>query len=143
MAAALVVALLAIAGCGSSSSPLSTQEFEQQLKLVCNKGTQEREAILTQITKAYYERREQAPTPQYQAGNVRKLFASYERTTEAIRDLGLPKGGEEKAESLIKAREAAAAKVAANAVAARGHLFAIVKPANDRARAYGAQSCVF
>jgi hypothetical protein len=138
----MAAALLAAAGCGGGDSSVSKQEFEQQLKAACNKGLQAREHSYTQITNEYLESGKQ-PTPDYQAENIRKLFASYQETTEEIADIGLPEGEEKKAEALIKAREDGYDTVIEDPLATREKWPQVFHDASKKAEAFGAGTCSF
>jgi len=138
----VVLALLAaLAGCGSDSSSVSKDEFTRELKLVCNKGLQERETLIKNLTQEYYEERAERATPEYQAKNLRSLMDVYQGTTEQIADIGLPEGEEEKVEALIKSREEAAAKVQASPLGTRDNLEIIFKDPDAKAEAFDAPSC--
>jgi len=135
--------LLALAGCGGGDedSSLSKEEYTTQLELVCNKGSQERETLVTTISKEYYEQREQRANAKYQEENLLKLMDTYQGTTEKIADIGLPEGEEEKAEAFIQAREEAAGKVEASPLGTRDNLEIIFEPANEKSQALGVGNC--
>ena len=139
---AVLALLLAVAGCGGSDddSSVSKEEFGQQLKLACNEGLQERETLVRNLTREYYEEREERATPEYQAENLLKVMATYQKTTDKIADIGLPEGEEEKVEGFIKAREEAAAKVEASPIGTRDALESIFKDANEKALALDAKT---
>jgi hypothetical protein len=137
---ALLISLLAIAGCGSDSS-LSQAEYEQQLELVCNTGLRERAELVSAITREFEVQRERNSSPQYEAENLSKLATTYEQTTEAIDDLGLPEQDPKKVEELIRTREEASAKVLADPLGARGNLEPIFEDANEVAESLGVKSC--
>jgi hypothetical protein len=139
----LVLGLVVLGGCGGSDdSSLSKEEFTQQLKLVCNEGLKERETLVRQLAKDYYEKRAQNPTPQYQANNLLKVIAVYQGTTQGIADIGLPEGEEKEVEAFIAAREEAAAKVEASPIGTRDTIETIFKSPNEKAAALGAETCV-
>jgi hypothetical protein len=139
---AFLAILMALGGCGGSdSSSVSQEEFTQQLKLVCNKGLQEREALIKELTQEYYEQREERATPAYQAENLRKMMATYQGTTEKIAEIGMPEGEEAKIEALIKAREEAAARVEASPLGTRDNIEIIFRDADSKAKAFEAPSC--
>jgi hypothetical protein len=141
--AVVLVMLVSFAGCGSgSSSSLSEEDYMQEVRLVCNQGLKEREELINQINRDYYEKREQATNTKYQVENLRKLIGLYQKTTEELADVGLPEGGEKKAEEMLRAREEAAAKVQASPLGTRDSLEVVFKDANDRAEAYGLKTCV-
>jgi hypothetical protein len=138
----VLIMLMALAGCGGGDdSSLTKDEYTKQLQVVCNKGSQERETLITDISRDYYEKREQRATPKYQEENLLKLIDTYQGTTDDIRDIGLPEGEEEKAEAFIEAREEAAAKVEASPLGTRDNLQAIFEPANEKSQALGVGNC--
>ncbi|HET8955958.1 MAG TPA: hypothetical protein VFN18_09905 [Solirubrobacterales bacterium] len=138
----MLIALIAFAGCGGEDdSSLSKQEYTKQLQLVCNKGAQERETLVTSISRDYYTKREQRATPEYQAENLLKLVATYNTTTDNIRDIGLPEGDEDTAEAFIQAREEAAAKVEASPLGTRDNLQAIFDVPAEKAQELGVGTC--
>ncbi|HEX6781146.1 MAG TPA: hypothetical protein VF125_03850 [Solirubrobacterales bacterium] len=138
----LIAMLLGLAACGSDDSSLSKEEYNQQLKLVCNEGLKERETLVRELSKDYYENRAQNPTPEYQAENLLKVMAVYQDTTQSIADIGKPEGEEEKVEAFIRAREEAAAKVEASPIGTRDAIETIFKDANEKAAALDAATCV-
>ncbi|HSS41587.1 MAG TPA: hypothetical protein VLK37_03450 [Solirubrobacterales bacterium] len=139
----VLAGLLAFAGCGGGDGPssLSKAEYTHQLQLVCNKGAQERETLVTNISRDYYEKREQRTNTKYQEENLLKLIDTYQGTTEKISDLGLPEGDEKKAEEFIRAREEAAAKVEASPLGTRDNLQAIFENPNEKSQALGVGNC--
>jgi hypothetical protein len=141
--AVFLASLAALAGCGGGDSSLSDKEFHQQLNLVCNHGSREEEEVYGQLAKEYHER-ETKITAQVAAANVLQLVASYQRTTEAIADIGLPEGksAKKQAEALIQLREEAAKTIQKDPVH-RERLAVIFKKPNERAMALGVQGCVF
>jgi hypothetical protein len=140
---ALLAVLGVLGGCGGGdSSTVSKEEFAQQLKLACNKGLQEQEKLVKDLTQEYYEEREERATPAYQAENLRKVMHTYQDTTDKISEMGLPEGEEQIVEDLIRAREEAAAKVDASPLGTRDNVEAIFKEADAKAKALGAPSCV-
>lgn len=142
--AILMAMLLVFVGCGGGGedSSLSKDEYTQQLKLVCNEGLKERATLIRSLSKAYYEKRAQNPTPKYQAENLLKLIAVYQATTQAIADIGLPEGQEKEVEAFIHAREEAAAKVEASPIGTRDAIETIFKDSNEKAVALDAETCV-
>lgn len=138
---AVMAVFALLAGCGGGNSSLSKDEFARELKLVCNKGLQERETLIKNLTQEYYEQRAERATPKYQAENLRSLMNIYQGTTEQIAEIGLPEGEEEKVEALLHAREEAAAKVKASPIGTRDNLEIIFKEADQKAEAFSAPSC--
>jgi hypothetical protein len=140
---AVLALLLALAGCGGGDgdASLSKQEFTNELKLACNKGKQEREVLVTTISRDYYEKHAGRATPEYQEKNLLKLMDVYAGTTEKIVDIGLPEGNEKKAEEFIHAREEATAKVEASPLGTRDNLEIIFKPAVEKGEALGVGTC--
>jgi hypothetical protein len=142
--AKIVVGLMALillaVGCGGSDSTMTAKEFEQQLKVACNNGEQERNEVYGQISTLYSEGKRK-PTRAFQQENLEKMMGVYENTTEKIAEIGFPDEGVERAESLIQAREDAAAKVAGDVWGSRNDYGVIFKDANELARAYGAGAC--
>jgi hypothetical protein len=139
---AIVALIAALAGCGEGdSSSLSKQEFTNQLKLACNKGKQERETLVTNISRDYYEHHAGRATPEYQTENLLKLMDVYQGTTKEIADIGLPDGSAKKVEAFLHAREEAAAKVEASPLGTRDNLEIIFKPAVEKGEALGVGSC--
>lgn len=115
--AVVLIGLLGIAGCGGGDSSLSKAEYQQQIELVCNRGLKEREELFKEVTAEYAKESRNANAKEIaelQADNVRKLMATYQKTTEEIADLGLPEEGEKKAEELVSGREKGVAKVESN-----------------------------
>jgi len=134
--------LLSLAGCGGGDdSSLSKQEFTNELKLACNKGKQEREVLITNISRDYYEKHAGRATPKYQEKNLLKLMGVYQGTTDRIIDIGLPEGSEKKAEEFIHARQEAAAKVEASPLGTRDNLEIIFKPPTEKGEALGVGAC--
>jgi hypothetical protein len=139
---AIAALLLALGGCGSSDdSSLSKEEFTKQLKQVCQKGGEERRALIKGIAKEYYEERAERATPEYQAENLRKLMATVQATTDEIAAIGLPEGEEKQVEEFIRTREEAAAKVEASPLGTRDNLEQIVQPIYGQAKKLGVGSC--
>lgn len=132
--------LLVVAGCGGDDSSISRQEYDQQIELVCNKGLQEREELLNDLTKEFEEQGRSAGT-KVQEENVRKLIAVYQGTTEEIADLGFPEQGEKKAEELVQAREEAASKVEADPLGSLGATATTFDKAVAAAEDLEAKSC--
>jgi DNA repair ATPase RecN len=139
---AFLVVLVALDGCGSGSSTVSKEEFAQELKLVCNKGLQEQEKLIRDLTQEYYEQREERATPEYQAENLRKVVDAYQNTTSKIAEIDLPEGEEEKVEDMIRAREEAAAKIEASPLGTRDNVEIIFRDADAQAKALDAPTCV-
>lgn len=141
---AVAAALLAVVGCGGDDSTVSKEEYDQELELICNKGLQEREELVSTINQEYEEKRSQKATTAYQVENLRKLIAVYQGTTEEIADIGLPEGqDEQKAEEFVEAREEAAAKVDASPLGTRDNLEGVFEKANELAEGFEAKSCAF
>jgi hypothetical protein len=138
--AAVLISLVVISGCGGDDS-LSREEYDQQLELVCNKNLQEREEFTSQVSREFEEQRERELTPEYQAENIGKLAAVYQKMPEAIRELGLPEEDPEQVEELIRAQEEASARVLASPIGARDSLQAMFKEADEVAESLGVQSC--
>jgi hypothetical protein len=134
---------LASAGCGGgdSSTTVSKQEFTKELKEVCENGREARRLLLKELAKEYYEERARAPTDAYQAGNIRKLVAIIQGTTDEIAALDLPEGEEKKVEDWIRGREEAAAKVEASPLGTRDNLQAIFEGSYAASRALDVGSC--
>jgi hypothetical protein len=135
--------VLAFAGCGGGGgdSTLSKQEFTKELKEVCENGREARRVLLKELAKEYYEERAHAPTDAYQAGNILKLVAIIQGTTDEIAAIGLPEGEEKKVEEWIRGREEAAAKVEASPLGTRDNLQAIFEGSYAASRALGVGSC--
>lgn len=136
----LAVAAALLAGCGSDDSSVSKAEYDQELELVCNKGLQEREEELSQLTKEF-EEKQKKPNSDSQSAAIRQLIAVYKETTEKIEDIGLPEGNEKKAEQLLAAREEAAAKVEADPLGSLGVTDTTFEKANKVAEDLEAKSC--
>lgn len=136
----LAVGAALLAGCGSDDSSISKQEYDKQLELVCNKGLQEREEELNRLTQEFEEKKRK-PNTDSQSEAIRQLIAVYQETTEKIDDIGLPEGGEKKAEELIQAREEAAAKVEADPLGSLGVTSTTFEKANKVAEDLEAKSC--
>jgi hypothetical protein len=132
--------LLLVTGCGGGDSPVSKQEYDQKLELVCNKGLQEREELLKEVDKKFEEQGRKASN-EFKAENIRKLIEVYEGTTGEIADIGLPEQSEKKAEELVQAREDAAAKVQADPLDSINNLPKIFAPANELAEDLEAKAC--
>ena len=139
----LAGALFSMIGCGGGDSTVGNDEYNQQLRLVCNKGLQEREELVNAINKDYEENQEQKATTAYQIENLRKLIAVYQGTTEGIADIGLPEERAARAEEMVEAREDAAAKVDGDPLGTRDSLEAVFKKANQLASDLDAPSCAF
>jgi hypothetical protein len=147
-AAIAVFAILGITsflfGCGggsSDNSPVTKQEFTEQLQAVCKEGREKRQELLKALSKEYYEERAARPTDSYQAKNLRKLMAILGSTTAKIAAIGLPKGEEKQVEEWIRMREEATAKVEASPLGTRDNLQAIFEGTAARSRALGLGSC--
>jgi hypothetical protein len=140
---AVAAALLVVPGCGGDDSTVSREEFDQQLELVCNKGLQEREELVSEINQEFEEKREQKADTAYQVENLRKLIAVYQGTTEEIANIGVPEQDGEKAEEFVQAREEAAAKVDASPLGTRDNLEGVFEKANELAEDFEARSCAF
>ncbi len=137
---AVAAALLVVAGCGGDDSSISKQEYDQELELVCNKGLQEREELIGQLSQEFEEGKQKSTT-KTQAENINKLIAVYKGTTEEIADIGLPEEGEKKADELVRAREEAAAKVEADPLGSLGVTSTTFEEANKIAEDLEAKSC--
>ncbi|HEY5942302.1 MAG TPA: hypothetical protein VIT89_05500 [Solirubrobacterales bacterium] len=137
---AVAAALLVVAGCGSDDSSISKQEYDQELELVCNKGLQEREELVSQLGKEFEEGKQKSNTKS-QTENIRKLIATYQGTTEEIADIGLPEKSEKKAEELVQEREKAAAKVEDDPLGSLGVTATTFEKANKVAEDLDAKSC--
>ncbi len=137
---AVAAALLVVAGCGSDDSSLSKQEYDQELELVCNKGLQEREELVSQLGQEFEEGKQKSNT-KTQTENIRKLIATYQGTTEEIADIGLPEESEKKAEELVEEREKAAAKVEDDPLGSLGVTATTFEKANKVAEDLDAKSC--
>lgn len=137
---AVAAALLVVAGCGGDDSSISKQEYDQKLELVCNKGLQEREELVSRLGQEFEEGKQKSNT-KTQTENIRNLIAVYQETTEEIADIGLPEQGEKKAEELVQEREAAAAKVEADPLGSLGVSATTFEKANKAAENLDAKSC--
>jgi hypothetical protein len=137
---AVAAALLVVAGCGSDDSSISKQEYDQELELVCNKGLQEREELVSQLGQEFEEGKQKSNTKS-QTENIRKLIATYQGTTEEIADIGLPEESEKKAEELVQEREKAAAKVEDDPLGSLGVTATTFEQANEVAEDLNAKSC--
>lgn len=132
--------LLVVGGCGSDDSSISRAEYDRQIELVCNKGLQEREEVLENLSQEFEEQGRQGGT-KVQEENIRKLVALYQGTTEELADVGLPEQGEQKAEELVQAREDAVAEAEADPLGSVGvNANTFVKP-NEIAEDLNAGSC--
>jgi hypothetical protein len=139
---AVLISLLAVAGCGGGgSSTISEAEYEQELEIVCNKGMKAYEETYIALTEEYEEKGEEEVTSEEQAENLRTLNDVYQETTEEIAEIDLPEGKEKKAEDLVREREEAAAKVEASPLGSRDTFGSIFQKANDLADSFGATSC--
>lgn len=137
----LAVAAALMAGCGGDDdSSLSKQEYDQKLELVCNKGLQEREELVSRLGKEFEEGKQKSNS-KTQTENIRKLIAIYQGTTEEIDDLGLPEQSEMKAEELVEERERAAEKVEADPLGSLGVTATTFEKANKVAEDLEAGSC--
>lgn len=132
--------LLVAVGCGSEDSSVSKQEYDQKLELVCNKGLQEREELIKEISQEFEEQERKADA-KAQAETVNKLIAVYQATTEEIADIGVPEQGEKKADELVEAREEAAAKVEADPIGSLGVSNTTFEKANKTAEDLEVKSC--
>lgn len=139
---AVAAVLLAVGGCGGGDddSSISKQEYDQQIELVCNKGLQEREELVSRLGKEFEEGKQQSNTKS-QTENIQKLIAVYQDTTEEIADVGLPEGNEKKAEELVEEREKAAEKVEADPLGSLGVTSTTFEKANKVAEDLKAKSC--
>lgn len=137
----LAVAAALLAGCGGDDdSSISQQEYDQQVELVCNKGLQEREELVSQLGKEFEEGKQKSNTKS-QTENIQKLIAVYQDTTEEIADVGLPENNEKKAEELVEEREKAAEKVEADPLGSLGVTSTTFEKANKVAEDLKAKSC--
>jgi hypothetical protein len=133
--------LLTLAACGGGGdSTISKQSFDRQLEVVCNKGLQDREEVMSRLGREYQESGQKTST-QLQTENVRKLIGAYQRTTEEIDDLDLPEGSEQKVEELVEAREKAAETVEADPLGSIGVNATTFNKANKVATELEAASC--
>lgn len=136
----LAVAAALLAGCGDDDSSVSKQEYDQQLELICNKGLQEREELIDDLSNKIQESN-QGSDLKVQEENIRELVAIYQRNTEEIADVGFPEQNEQKAEELVQAREDAAAKVEADPFGSLGTTNTTFEKANKLAEDLKAKSC--
>ncbi len=135
--------LWGLTGCGGGGGDetLTKAQFEQQAKLICNKGQQEREeAIHAQLQKLEEGESKQA-TAAMQEAAVLAVLDSYDRMTAKLADVGLPEGDEAQVEKIVDSMETAAAQVRANPQSAAGS-GAPFKEADELLKAYGLESCV-
>jgi hypothetical protein len=137
---AAVGTLALVVGCGGEDSTVSKQEYDQKLELACNKGLQEREEMLEEISQKFEEGGRKT-SKDFQSENLIALIALYEGTTEEIADIGVPEEGEQEAEELVQAREDAAAKVQDDPLGSIDSLITIFAEANKLAEDLEAKSC--
>jgi membrane protein involved in colicin uptake len=140
----VMVGLLGIAGCGSDDSSISKTEYDQQLELVCNKGLQEREEVLKEISEEFKQRNPKISAKeeaQEQAANIKRLMTVYRGTTEEIAEIGAPDEGGKMAEEFVKAREDAAGKVEADPRSALEASTSVFAKASKIAEDFDVPSC--
>lgn len=109
MALALAAALLS-AGCGggSDSPPPTKAAYLKQVNKICEEGQKRHDSVLASFAKQFQR---EGLTPKMEGDITFAILDPLEETTERIAQLTPPKGGEPKAEALIKAREDAAARM--------------------------------
>jgi hypothetical protein len=137
LAALLGLALVA-AGCGSDEKTISKAEFLRKGNAICASGNKEIDAGANKIFRNRKSRPSQADIKRF-ANEV--LLPSVERQVKGIKDLGAPKGDEDKVKAILDAADegiAAGKRDPASLASDNADPFA---KANRLARAYGLTVC--
>jgi hypothetical protein len=135
----VVIGLLAVTGCGGSSS-LSKAEYRQQVELICNKGLQAREEWIVESNEVAKEEEAKGKKVSLAEG-LRGYIEVYEGTTEEIADLSPPEESEKQAEELVQARETAASKANEDPIKALTKSTVIFAKANEASEGLEVASC--
>jgi len=139
VAAAVVAALVILAGCGSSddsTSALTKEQYLNQGNAICTKWQKSRESALSKAQE------EVAPPVTQDKINriIVKVLEIYEGTVDELSELQPPEKDQETVDSIIASMEESAARAKAHPpTLTQGNL--PFKPANEEAEAYGLTAC--
>ena len=144
--AALLLALVAAAGCGDEDAEAITIETsslgkEQYVKQADMRCAQERAKALNELGASSPRFGTADPEPAFERGSRRILAPSLERQADAIRALGAPEGGEEQIEALLIEMERASAALVENPASDFRDYGARLRRAADLAGEYGFTQC--
>lgn len=139
LAAAFAICVVAVSGCGGSSSEdaLTKSEFVKQGNVICEESAQERSKIVGEVVE------EADPNGNVEAAQnraVTEIIPVYEETAQQLGELGVPAGDEKQVEAIVEAMEAAAERALADphtAVISN----APFREADKLAEGYGLKAC--
>jgi hypothetical protein len=135
---AAVAFALVVSGCGGGGSDsLTKAEFAKKADEICRRGEAERAEVLKAAGQKFSGKKVTAAD---QEQLVLEAIPSYEKSTQKIKELGVPEGGEKEAEALVEAMEEAAENVKADpGTATTGSI--PFKKADEIAEEIGAKGC--
>lgn len=137
----LSVVAAAIAGCGGSgdsntvtTSSLSKAEFTKKANALCEEARQE---ALAYRLPAGEEESPEAVTTTVHKG----ILPPIQRVMEEVRELGAPKGDEEKVEAILVGNEEAIEKAEGMKFSSMSDMEEVFLPTAEKARGYGVDNC--
>ena len=137
---AILIAMLAIAGCGGGddTSSLTKAEFTKQANAGCKEHTKEREKLFKEVSATIDPSEVTRKDQEMLISDV--LLPPYEKDIENIQSLGAPEGDEQQVEDIVKAMEKSVENVEAKPLVALRDTSQFAE-ANELAKKYGLDDC--
>lgn len=141
VAGLLIVALLAVAGCGGGdeTTSLTKAEFTKQANAACKEHSKERDELFKKVSNELDPSEVTRKDQEMLISEV--LLPPYEKNIESLESLGAPEGDEKEIEALIEAMEGSVEKVEAQPLVALRTTSQFAEP-NALAKNYGLDDCV-